>query len=47
MTTDEFGVLGGGVTPQQFSQGHIEVVIIVKMKCQFHWWRKPEETTGL
>ena len=24
------------------SQGHIEGVIVMVMKCQFHWWRKPE-----
>ena len=25
------------------SQGHIKVVIMMMtMKCQFHWWRKPE-----
>ena len=24
------------------SQGHIEAVIMMMLKCQFHWWRKPE-----
>ena len=31
------------------NQGHIEAVTMM-MKCQFHWWRKPEypeETTDL
>ena len=32
------------------NQGHIDAVIMMILKCHFHWWRKPEypeETTDL